>query len=351
MLFVVEVCGVTMPRSKELSEAFRKKVIDAYESGKGFKKISKQFEINHSTVRKIIYKWRRFQTTANLFRPGRPSKFSPRADRKMLKEVSKNPRMSSRDLQVALATVDVKVHESTIRKRLHKFDLHGRCARRKPLLSRKNIRARLKFANEHLGKDQHFWNNVLWTDESKVELFGHSTRRHVWRKPKTAFDHKNLIPTVKHGGGNIMVWGSFAASGPGQLTIIESTMNSSLYQRVLEDNVRPSVGKLKLNRKWTLQHDNDPKHASKSTKEWLKRKKWKVLEWPSQSPDLNPIEMLWGDLKRAVHARNPSNIAQLKEFCMEEWANISPSRCQRLVDSYKKRLLEVVSAKGGNTTY
>ena len=131
--FAIEVCGVIMPRSKEFCKAFRKKVVDAYESGKGFKKISKLFEIHHSTVRKIIYKWRRFQTAANLFKTGRPSKFSPRADRLMQKGVSKNPKISSQDLLVSLATVGVKVHASTIRKRLHKFDLHGRRARKKPL--------------------------------------------------------------------------------------------------------------------------------------------------------------------------------------------------------------------------
>ncbi|KAF7656364.1 hypothetical protein LDENG_00042530 [Lucifuga dentata] len=110
-----------------------------------------------------------------------------------------------------------------------------------------------------------------------------------------------------------------------RLTIIGGSMNSQLYQQILQENVMVSIRELKLKTKWITQQDNDPKRTSRSTKEWLKQKKCNVLEWPSQSPDLNPIEMLWKDLKQQFHDRKPTNIPELKLFCKEEQAKIPPS--------------------------
>ena len=85
-----------------------------------------------------------------------------------------------------------------------------------------------------------------------------------------------------------MLWGCFAASGPGALVKINGIMNSTKYQDILAKNLVASARKLRLGRRWTFQQDNDPKHTSKSTQKWFCENKINVLQWPSQPPDLKP---------------------------------------------------------------
>ena len=161
----------------------------------------------------------------------------------------------------------------------------------------------------------------MWSDETKIELFGINSTR-VWRKRNAEYNPKNTIPTVKHGGGNLMLWGCFSAKGAGQLHHIEGRMNEPKYQEILGDNLLPSVRALKMGCGWVFQHDNDPKHTAKATKEWLTKKHIKVLEWPSQSPDRNPIKNLCRELKLWVAKQQPWNLKDLERICKEEWTKM-----------------------------
>ncbi len=102
---------------------------------------------------------------------------------------------------------------------------------------------------------------------------------------------------------------------------------------------------------WVFHYDNDLKHTSMATKEWLKKKHIKVLEWPNQSPDLNSIENRWKELKVRVAKLQPRNLNDLERICKEEWDKIPPEMCANLVANYKKRLTSVIAIKGFATKY
>ena len=313
--------------------------------------MSAALKVPTSTVVSIIRKWKKFGTTRTLPRAGRPAKLSNRGRRALVREVTKNPMVTLTELQHSSVEMGETSRRTTISAALHQSGLYGRVARRKPLLSKRNMTARLEFAKRHLKDSQTMRNKILWSDETKIELFGLNDKRHVWRKPGTAHHLANTIPTVKHGGGSIMLWGCFSAAGTGRLVRIEGKMNAAMYREILDENLLQSALDLRLGRRFTFQQDNDPKHTAKITKEWLRDKSVNVLEWPSQSPDLNPIEHLWRDLKMAVHRRSPSNLMELGRICKEEWEKLPKNRCAKLVASYSRRLEAVIAAKGASTKY
>jgi len=111
------------------------------------------------------------------------------------------------------ADYGVNVSAQTIRRRQNEFGLYGRIAQKKPLLSIKNVKKRLQFAREHVQKGPNFWNMIVWSDESKFNVFGSDGKPYVRRPPNKQLDPKNTKKTVKHGGASTMVWGCFTASG------------------------------------------------------------------------------------------------------------------------------------------
>ena len=89
-------------------------------------------------------------------------------------------------------------------------------------------------------------NKILWSDETKIELFGLNAKRHVWSEPGT-------IPTVKHGCGSIMLWGYFSAAGTGRLVRIEGKMNGAKYREILDKNLLQSSQDHRLGQRLTFQ--------------------------------------------------------------------------------------------------
>jgi len=145
--------------------------------------------------------------------------------------------------------------------------------------------------------------------------------------------------------------GCFSAAGTGRLVKVEGKLNGAKVQSYPQLNLFHSAQDRILGWRFTFQQDNDLKLTAKATQEWLRDNSVNVLEWPSQSPDLNPIEHLWRDPKIYVHWWSPSNLTELERICEEEWQKIPQSRCAKLVASYRKRLEAVIAAKGASTKY
>lgn len=336
----------------ELSLDIRKLILKHRNEGKTLREIGNIIGKPHSTVQRVLDN---FKTTGNLLskrRTGRPKILTPREERIIINKVKLNPKVNAPTIAADIGTSEnKKVSPETIRNVLRRANYHGRVARRKPWISKINQKKRLEFANAHLQKSNDFWKCVLFSDESKFNIFGSDGRAYVWRQPNTEFDVKNTSPTVKHGGGSVMVWGCMAAGGVGKLVFIETTMNKWGYLDILKKNLKNSAQQLGLDNNFIFQQDNDPKHSSHVVREWLLYNVPKQLHTPPQSPDLNPIEHLWDVLERRIRTHNITSKATLKAALQEEWSKIGEADTAKLVFSMPKRLEEVIKQKGFATKY
>ena len=148
-----------------------------------------------------------------------------------------------------------------------------------------------------------------------------------------------------------MIWECFSAKGVGKILVRDGKMNVQKYKHILQENLMSSVESLELPSDYIFQQDNDPKHIAKSTKKCLSENNVNVLQWPSQSPDLDPIGNLWRFMKIQIRKRAPANINDLKTICREEWYKIPTNYCKKLIENCRKRLVAVEVNKGYSTKY
>lgn len=338
------------PHGKELPRKFKRMIITLHEDGQSGREIGRQLKISHTTVSALLRRHKKSGTVENRHRSGRPVKMTDRTMRHLHQLVSKNRKASATRLAEEVSgVIGQPVSAQTVRRALNNMQLHGRRPRRKPLLKKRHKTARLQFAMKHQHESEAYWGKILWSDETKINLFGSDGIQRIWRRVGKDYHKDCVVPTVKHGGGSVLVWGCMSASGVGELPFIDGTMNAQMYTGILEKYMLPSLKKLGRGAKFM--QDNDPKHSARLTKEFLRKKKVTSIDWPSMSPDLNPLEHLWGVLNRKVEVCNPSNRNQLKQVIQDEWNKISPDVCCHLMSSMLRRVKAVIDNKGGHTKY
>uniref|UniRef100_A0A8R1IFD0 DDE_3 domain-containing protein n=1 Tax=Caenorhabditis japonica TaxID=281687 RepID=A0A8R1IFD0_CAEJA len=202
----------------------------------------------------------------------------------------------------------------------------------------------------HLSWGPREWANHIWSDESKFNLFGTDGIQWIRRPIGSRYAPQYQCPTVKHGGGSVMVWGCFPDTSMGPLKRIVGTIDRYVYEDILENTMRPWA-RSNSGRSWVFQQDNDPKHTSGHVANWFRRRRVDLLEWPSQSPDLNPIEHMWEELERRLKRVRASNVNQIFAQLEAAWKSIPMTVVQTLLDSMPRRCQAVIDAKGYPTKY
>jgi hypothetical protein len=213
---------------------------------------------------------------------------------------------------------------------------------------------RLEWAEAHADWSADDWKAVVFSDESKFNIFGSDGRSWCWRRQGEEFDERYTKKVVKHGGGHVMVWGCITAEGLGRISRIDGNMDATLYVEILNDDFLGTLSDLAINKTSIyFQQDNDPKHTSNLAKEWFQKKKVDKLDWPANSPDMSIIEHVWDYLDRRVRTRTslPRNRTELWDALVEEWGNVEEDYITRLYESMPRRVQALLDAKGGHTKY
>jgi hypothetical protein len=258
-------------------------------------------------------------------------------------------------VQVVKDSVGIDVHRTTISRELKNAGLKSGKKKKKPALSEKNRKERLAFAKAHRYWTVEDWNNVIFSDETKINRFGSDGNKWTWYRDGETLQPRNVQQHSKNQGGHIMLWSCITSLGVGYMCDIEGIMDQHLYKQILEKELEDTISWYEFDSEQLIfQHDNDPKHTAKSVKEYLNDKSYEIMLWPPQSPDLNPIENCWSLLKNKLfseYKKPPSGIKELFDRCSEQWELIKIDYLDKLYESMPRRMRQVIKAKGRWTKY
>jgi hypothetical protein len=280
-------------------------------------------------------------------RSGRPRVTSEDMDTSIVAAATETPITTPRIIRSELG---VEASARTVRRRLDEAGLFGRVARIEYPFTQEHIDKRLKFAGDHENWSDNQWASVLFGDETYICL---GTHGQIWvqRPEDTAYLSECMVPGQTNFAPKIGIWACFSSQGVGALRIFDDSMNTTLYGDTMKRWMKPCALRFWPNSAWFYLQDNASYHKSYRSLEWFHNNGVSLVELPPHSPDLNPIENLWADLKRRVESRRPRSIQELKEIVNQEWENTSRLTCSNLVDSMHDRMLAVIEERGFKTGY
>jgi transposase len=287
-------------------------------------------------------------------------KTTKRDDRHIVRDALSNRRQTLGELSAnSVCTVSVR----TLKRRLAEKHIKKWRAANRPLLKDEHAALRLAFAIEHRDWTAEDWKRAVWSDECSVEKSADPRQIWCFRTPDEKW-LKDCIHGSRHSGRlSVMVWGSFAGEIPGPFRVVVGRITGASYleliQEVLPNFLNEVYDTLQLDP--IFMQDNAPVHTANIVKDWLNENDFEVFNWPPYSPDLNPIEHIWVELKRLLHQNFPDianktgdndsykqYLGECLEYC---WRQIDDRVFWNLCQSMPRRMAAVIEAGGWYTRY
>lgn len=336
-------------------------VVALIEAGQNQSAVARQLNISRYSVRRVYQRYRETGGYERRRGSGRARATTQRDNRFLVTTALRNRRLTTVDLAHHLQEVrEVEVSRWTVRRRLAEGGLTAHRPANGPKLAPAHRQARLRFAQEHVNWTVDQWRTVLFSDESRMCLHGNDGRGRVYRRPTERFAPCCITERVAYGGGSCMFWGGISLEAKTELVFLTGAnirrptrgLTARRYvEEVLQEHVVPFSGFIGEN--FLFMHDNARPHTAQIVTQYLQEVNIKTMVWPARSPDLNPIEHVWDNLKRKIRDRNiaPANLQELQTALKEEWDAIPQDSINHLIESMGNRCRAVIQVRGGNTSY
>lgn len=328
------------------------KIIALFEAGFPKTEISAKLQVPYSTVKRVVSRYLERGTTIRKPGSGRPKLLSVEDSSFILEKIEENPKLSTSRLATILhEEKSVTVSKDTVREVLIGANLKCCVAAVKPLLSKAHLAQRLAFVEDWLMRPMRYFKTIIFSDEVRFKLFQSDGKVLVWRREGERYKMKNCSPSVKFGGGSIMIWGCMGYNGVGMMRIVDETMDRYSYVNILSTSLIESAEILGGSENFIFQQDNATCHTAEFTMKFFERNNINLIDWPAQSPDLNPIENLWSYMDQQLKKKVIKNKTELIAEITRIWNEIPIELVHRLYYSLPNRAKLVCKNKGGHIRY